>query len=161
MFWVVRSCVTVSMSINTCRPCNRSRLQGLAEEGFKTAGGMYEFLWNQCGLAYQTPEAFLPSGNFRSLSYMRPYVPSYPLHTCCIHVTPSTRTPTGLVSGPCNMRGKRARRAGLQCGTSRKTPYMAMPSDRCRWTVSATYNPNPRANSVMDGHNTYTEACML
>jgi hypothetical protein len=39
------------------------------------AEGMHGFVWEECGMLYQTPEAFLgPSGNYRSLCYMRPCV---------------------------------------------------------------------------------------
>eukprot|EP00124_Ichthyophonus_hoferi_P002078 Ihof_evm12s129 gene=Ihof_evmTU12s129 len=40
-------------------------------EGFNTARGIYEYVWNIGGLAYQTPEAYFPNGDFRALCYMR------------------------------------------------------------------------------------------
>ncbi|GBP80065.1 Non-lysosomal glucosylceramidase [Eumeta japonica] len=45
--------------------------EGMYEEAFKTAGGMYSTL-TQMGLAYETPEALYENGNHRSIAYMRP-----------------------------------------------------------------------------------------
>eukprot|EP00123_Amoebidium_parasiticum_P015949 comp23214_c0_seq2/m.37800 comp23214_c0_seq2/g.37800 ORF comp23214_c0_seq2/g.37800 comp23214_c0_seq2/m.37800 type:complete len:542 (-) comp23214_c0_seq2:120-1745(-) len=46
--------------------------EGLVEEGFNTARGVYKFVWEVEGMAYQTPEGYYPEGNYRSLGYMRP-----------------------------------------------------------------------------------------
>ncbi|KAG6508070.1 non-lysosomal glucosylceramidase-like isoform X1 [Zingiber officinale] len=48
--------------------------EGLFEEGFKTAQGIYEAAWSQEGLGYafQTPEAWNNDDQYRSLCYMRP-----------------------------------------------------------------------------------------
>lgn len=46
--------------------------QGLVEEGFRTAEGCYRTVWEQLGMAFQTPEAFCQKKLFRSLAYMRP-----------------------------------------------------------------------------------------
>ena len=42
------------------------------QEGFRTAEGIYRTCFEKLGLGFQTPEAFLANGNFRSLGYMRP-----------------------------------------------------------------------------------------
>jgi len=47
--------------------------EGMVEQGFATAQGMFETLWEKTGLQYQTPEAFMHHRRmFRSLGYMRP-----------------------------------------------------------------------------------------
>ncbi|KAK8971309.1 hypothetical protein KSP40_PGU005733 [Platanthera guangdongensis] len=48
--------------------------EGMIEEGFKTAQGVYEASWSKEGLGYsfQTPEAWNNNGEYRSLCYMRP-----------------------------------------------------------------------------------------
>eukprot|EP00794_Sanderia_malayensis_P009762 gene9762-10761_t len=46
--------------------------EGLVQEGFRTAEGIYRTCFEKLGLGFQTPEAFLANGNFRSLGYMRP-----------------------------------------------------------------------------------------
>ncbi|PAA73554.1 hypothetical protein BOX15_Mlig024706g1 [Macrostomum lignano] len=45
---------------------------GLAEQAWSCAAGTYETVWNDFGLAYQTPEAIFSDRRFRSLGYMRP-----------------------------------------------------------------------------------------
>ena len=42
------------------------------EEGFKTASGIYNTCFERLGMGFQTPEAIVANGNFRSLAYMRP-----------------------------------------------------------------------------------------
>ncbi len=37
-----------------------------------TLEGMYHLLYNQLGLAFQTPEALIKSSTYRSIGYMRP-----------------------------------------------------------------------------------------
>lgn len=46
--------------------------QGLLEEGLHTAEGCYRTVWEQTGMAFQTPEAYCEKGIYRSLAYMRP-----------------------------------------------------------------------------------------
>ncbi|KAI5068564.1 hypothetical protein GOP47_0016909 [Adiantum capillus-veneris] len=48
--------------------------EGLVEEAFKTAEGVFRAGWSNDGFGYwfQTPEAWTASGQFRSLAYMRP-----------------------------------------------------------------------------------------
>ncbi|XP_065059561.1 non-lysosomal glucosylceramidase-like [Rhopilema esculentum] len=46
--------------------------EGMVQEGFRTAEGIYRTCFEKLGLGFQTPEAFLANGNFRSLGYMRP-----------------------------------------------------------------------------------------
>lgn len=48
--------------------------EGLVEEAFKTAEGVFRAGWSNDGFGYwfQTPEAWTTSGQFRSLAYMRP-----------------------------------------------------------------------------------------
>ena len=40
------------------------------EQAWSTLKGMYDLMYNQLGLAFQTPEAMRP-GTYRSLGYMR------------------------------------------------------------------------------------------
>ena len=42
------------------------------KEGFKTASGIYNTCFERLGMGFQTPEAIVANGNFRSLAYMRP-----------------------------------------------------------------------------------------
>jgi len=42
------------------------------EKAWKTIEGMYNLLYNQLGLAFQTPEALQKASTYRSLGYMRP-----------------------------------------------------------------------------------------
>lgn len=48
--------------------------EGLVEQAFKTAEGVFKAGWSADGFGYwfQTPEAWTTSGHFRSLAYMRP-----------------------------------------------------------------------------------------
>ncbi|NXD73580.1 GBA2 glucosylceramidase, partial [Eolophus roseicapillus] len=46
--------------------------EGLVEEGFRTAEGCYRTVWEQLGMAFQTPEAYREKKVYRSLAYMRP-----------------------------------------------------------------------------------------
>ncbi|XP_043543049.1 non-lysosomal glucosylceramidase isoform X3 [Chiloscyllium plagiosum] len=46
--------------------------EGLVTEGFKTAEGTYRTVWEQLGMAFQTPEAYCKKNIYRSLAYMRP-----------------------------------------------------------------------------------------
>eukprot|EP00755_Sulcionema_specki_P008408 Sspe_Gene.40853::Locus_19733_Transcript_1_1_Confidence_1.000_Length_2747::g.40853::m.40853/K17108/GBA2; non-lysosomal glucosylceramidase len=45
--------------------------EGLVHEGFETASGIYEGVYQQFGFWFSTPEAWLVDGSFRSLGYMR------------------------------------------------------------------------------------------
>ncbi|MEE8566999.1 MAG: glycoside hydrolase family 116 protein, partial [Anaerolineales bacterium] len=46
--------------------------EGLKEEAFATAKGIYEMTYHKLGYWFQTPEAWDKNGNYRSLAYMRP-----------------------------------------------------------------------------------------
>lgn len=46
--------------------------QGMVQEGFHTAEGCYRTVWEQLGMAFQTPEAYCEKKVYRSLAYMRP-----------------------------------------------------------------------------------------
>ncbi|XP_076828718.1 non-lysosomal glucosylceramidase [Brachyhypopomus gauderio] len=46
--------------------------EGMFEEGLHTAEGCYRTVWERCGMAFQTPEAYCEKGIYRSLAYMRP-----------------------------------------------------------------------------------------
>ncbi|KAI8121146.1 Non-lysosomal glucosylceramidase [Lucilia cuprina] len=46
--------------------------EGMFEEGFKTAGGLYETISQKCGMNFETPEAFYGEKRYRSIGYMRP-----------------------------------------------------------------------------------------
>lgn len=50
----------------------RFTLQGMTEEAFQTAGGLYKSISERFGMNYETPEAFFEERYFRSLAYMRP-----------------------------------------------------------------------------------------
>eukprot|EP01059_Diplonema_ambulator_P036341 TRINITY_DN9021_c0_g1_i1.p1 TRINITY_DN9021_c0_g1~~TRINITY_DN9021_c0_g1_i1.p1 ORF type:complete len:628 (+),score=111.43 TRINITY_DN9021_c0_g1_i1:390-2273(+) len=47
-------------------------MEGLTQEGFDTAKGVYEGSFKEFGFWFSTPEAWLGDGSFRSLGYMRP-----------------------------------------------------------------------------------------
>ncbi|KAJ0175462.1 hypothetical protein K1T71_008621 [Dendrolimus kikuchii] len=77
--------------------------EGMHEEAFATAGGMYRTL-TQMGLSFETPEALYENGNHRSICYMRPLsiwsmyqaiVARPPLHTPLVNgqaTTPKDKT---------------------------------------------------------------------
>lgn len=44
----------------------------MVKEGFHVAHGIYNTVYNEIGLAFQTPEALYSARNYRSVSYMRP-----------------------------------------------------------------------------------------
>lgn len=44
----------------------------MTKEAWQTAGGMYKFLANQIGMAFETPEAFKAKRYYRAVGYMRP-----------------------------------------------------------------------------------------
>ena len=45
----------------------------MEDKAWHTLAGMYDLLYNELGLAFQTPEALSAGGRtFRSLGYMRP-----------------------------------------------------------------------------------------
>jgi non-lysosomal glucosylceramidase len=46
--------------------------EGLKQEAFHTAKGIYEMTYQKMGYWFQTPEAWNEDGNYRSLAYMRP-----------------------------------------------------------------------------------------
>ncbi|XP_077870346.1 non-lysosomal glucosylceramidase-like [Saccoglossus kowalevskii] len=46
--------------------------EGLLEEAFTTASGVYKTCYERCGLGFQTPEAYFANNCYRSLGYMRP-----------------------------------------------------------------------------------------
>ena len=46
--------------------------QGMIEEGFQTAKGIYEMTYERMGYWFQTPEAWKVDGSYRSIAYMRP-----------------------------------------------------------------------------------------
>jgi non-lysosomal glucosylceramidase len=46
--------------------------EGMHEKAWKTLEGMYNHLYNELGLAFQTPEALMKPNVYRSLGYMRP-----------------------------------------------------------------------------------------
>ncbi|CAG9821274.1 unnamed protein product [Phaedon cochleariae] len=46
--------------------------EGMVDEGFKTAGGMYQSMVYKSGLAFDTPEALYDEKYIRALAYMRP-----------------------------------------------------------------------------------------
>jgi non-lysosomal glucosylceramidase len=46
--------------------------EGMKEEGYKTAWGIYHAVWERFGYWFRTPEAWEADGNFRASMYMRP-----------------------------------------------------------------------------------------
>lgn len=46
--------------------------EGMREEAFKTARGIYQMTYHDLGYWFATPEAWDINGNYRSLAYMRP-----------------------------------------------------------------------------------------
>jgi len=46
--------------------------EGLVEEGFKTAEGVYRTVYETIGLGYATPEALYEFSTYRAVGYMRP-----------------------------------------------------------------------------------------
>lgn len=44
----------------------------MIEEGFHTASGIYETVYNRIGLGFETPEALHHSKSYRAIGYMRP-----------------------------------------------------------------------------------------
>lgn len=46
--------------------------EGMLEEAFKTAGGMFKSMTERLGLAYTTPEALYAKKYYRAIGYMRP-----------------------------------------------------------------------------------------
>ena len=44
----------------------------MLSEAFQTSYGVYREVYEQRGLAYQTPEAYMDNSIYRSLGYMRP-----------------------------------------------------------------------------------------
>ncbi|XP_063225117.1 non-lysosomal glucosylceramidase isoform X3 [Bacillus rossius redtenbacheri] len=46
--------------------------EGMLEQAFKTAGGVYHTVYHRIGLGFQTPEALFAEKHYRSIGYMRP-----------------------------------------------------------------------------------------
>lgn len=46
--------------------------EGMIEEAFKTAWGIYHMTYEKMGYWFQTPEAWMENGNYRAIAYMRP-----------------------------------------------------------------------------------------
>lgn len=46
--------------------------EGMLDEGFKTAYGIYHTVYEKIGLGFQTPEALYESDDYRAVGYMRP-----------------------------------------------------------------------------------------
>ncbi|XP_070542370.1 non-lysosomal glucosylceramidase-like isoform X2 [Ptychodera flava] len=46
--------------------------EGMLDEAFKTASGVYETCYQRTGLGFQTPEGYFAKSCYRSLGYMRP-----------------------------------------------------------------------------------------
>ncbi|KAF8730745.1 hypothetical protein HU200_016607 [Digitaria exilis] len=72
--------------------------EGMVEQGFKTAEGIYHAAWSPEGLGYsfQTPEAWNNDDEFRSLCYMRPlaiWAIQWALSNPKLHNTPQTDMP--------------------------------------------------------------------
>jgi len=72
--------------------------EGMVEQGFKTAEGIYHAAWSPEGLGYsfQTPEAWNNDDEYRSLCYMRPlaiWAMQWALSNPKLHNTPQTDIP--------------------------------------------------------------------
>merc|ERR1712112_559649 len=46
--------------------------EGLLDEGFRTAEGVYRTVYETIGLGFETPEALYEKKHYRSIGYMRP-----------------------------------------------------------------------------------------
>nr|CAD7428729.1 unnamed protein product [Timema monikensis] len=46
--------------------------EGMIDEAFKTAGGIYHTVYNRIGLGFETPEALYAEKHYRAIGYMRP-----------------------------------------------------------------------------------------
>ena len=46
--------------------------QGMVEEGFKTAEGVYRTVYEKIGQGFETPEALFGERKYRAIGYMRP-----------------------------------------------------------------------------------------
>jgi len=46
--------------------------EGMVEEGFRTAEGIYRTVYERIGQGYETPEALYEQGKYRAVGYMRP-----------------------------------------------------------------------------------------
>jgi len=46
--------------------------EGMREQGFHTAEGIYNVVWKDRGYFFRTPEAYNRDGLFRASMYMRP-----------------------------------------------------------------------------------------
>ena len=44
----------------------------MVDEGFQVAEGIYRTVYEDIGLAYETPEALIAAGHYRAIGYMRP-----------------------------------------------------------------------------------------
>lgn len=44
----------------------------MVEEGWKTARGIYETVYDRIGMGFETPEALRESKKYRAIGYMRP-----------------------------------------------------------------------------------------
>jgi len=61
--------------VNTLRLYSQVQLyylQDMLSEAFQTSYGVYREVYEERGLAYQTPEAYMDNEIYRSLGYMRP-----------------------------------------------------------------------------------------
>lgn len=47
-------------------------LQGMVDEGFRTAEGVYRTVYEKLGMGFETPEALFENNYYRSIGYMRP-----------------------------------------------------------------------------------------
>ncbi|XP_045109559.1 non-lysosomal glucosylceramidase-like isoform X1 [Portunus trituberculatus] len=47
-------------------------IEGMVEEGFKTAEGVYRTVYEKIGLGFETPEALYGQHKYRAIGYMRP-----------------------------------------------------------------------------------------
>lgn len=46
--------------------------EGMFEEAFQTAGGMYKSMSEKMGMNFETPEAIYATDHYRAIGYMRP-----------------------------------------------------------------------------------------
>lgn len=56
-----------SVAFNHIKPNFFFRNQGMTEEAFQTAGGLYKSISERFGMNFETPEAFFTNRYFRSL----------------------------------------------------------------------------------------------
>lgn len=64
-------CTDTVDSTYSCTMCSLF-FQGMVEQGFKTAEGVYRTVYEKIGMGFETPEALYENKQYRAIGYMRP-----------------------------------------------------------------------------------------